>query len=344
MAVAVGQGVAVWDLLARKQLGPVYEGHTSEPTRIRVSVKGWIVTATDSDHSVRIWDAASTRQRRKFAVNAWVRDIALAPDASLLAASSFDDLVHVWNPDSGREIYRLAGHGEYGGHRTLRFLPDGKGLLSWGDDFYLRLWDMKNGKARFEHAIRPTGVQIPDDTDTASGKEEVLRMERRLGDALVTPDGQSFILDVAGRFHTFDTASGKERTSFPSANSLFDGTTLSPDGRTLLLSTYGSYQTKTHPVSLIDAGSGKVRQRHNLPGSLAGPVAFAPDGRVFATAVEEPDQQVFLYEVASGKVRHTIRGYRGRVRSLAFLPDGRRLVSGHLDSTLLIWDLTSKGR
>jgi len=337
LALASGRGVSVWDLLARKEIGPAYEGHASDPTHIVASGKGWIVTASD-DNTVRLWDTASTRQKRKFTVDAWVRDIDLSPDGKLLAASSFDDLVHVWNPHSGREIYRLAGHGEVGGYRTVRFLPGGKGLLSWGDDYYLRLWDMKTGKARFEHTIRPAGLKVPDEDDRRMGKEGFT-----LGHALVTPDGQSFILDIAGQFRTFDVASGKEMSAFASANSFSNGTAISPDGKALLLSTYGDYQIKNHPVSLIDAASGRVRQRHILPGSTAGPVAFSPDGRVFATSVAQPDEQILIYEVASGKVRHTLRGHRGRVSSLAFLPDGRRLVSGHGDSTLLIWDLTSKG-
>jgi WD40 repeat protein len=341
LAVAAGQGVRVWDLATRKELGPACVGHTSDPTHIVVSTKGLIVT-TGNDNTVRLWDAATTRQKRKFTVDGWVRAIALSPDANLLAASSFDDRVHVWNPHTGREIYRLAGHGELGGHRTLRFLPDGKGLLSWGDDFYLRLWNMKTGKAQFEHAIRPAGVTIPesDGDDRRSGKEDFMI---RLGNGLITPDARSFVLDIAGQFRTFDIKTGKETVKFASSESMSNQTAVSPDGKGLLLSAWGSYQIKNHPVFLMDASSGRVRQRLILPSSVGGPVAFSPDGRAFATSIDEPDGQILIYEVASGKVRHTIRGYRGRVGSLAFLPGGDRLVSGHGDSTLLIWDLTSKG-
>ena len=34
-----------------------------------------------------------------------------------------------------------------------------------------------------------------------------------------------------------------------------------------------------------------------------------------------------------------IEGFRGTVRSLAFLPDGKRLVSGMEDGSALVWDL-----
>ena len=92
-----------------------------------------------------------------------MRAVAVSPDGALVAGSSLDDAVYVWNSSSGRQIYRLAGHGRYGGRRDLSFFADSRGLASWGDDFYLRVWDMKTGKARLEHAIRPKGIEFPDD-------------------------------------------------------------------------------------------------------------------------------------------------------------------------------------
>lgn len=70
-------------------------------------------------------------------------------------------------------------------------------------------------------------------------------------------------------------------------------------------------------------------------------MAFSWDGRMFATATQEPHSRILVYEIATGKVRCTIRGYRGQVRSLAFLPGDRRLASGQSDSTVLIWNLRS---
>jgi WD40 repeat protein len=319
---------------SRKELGPKHEGHSGDPTHIIVSSKGFLVTASDdNDNSVRIWDTATSRQKREFRVDHWVRAIALSPDGNLLAASSLEDAVHLWNTGTGREIYRLAGHGRLGGRRTLSFLPDGKGLLSFGDDLYLRLWDMKSGKARFEHAIRPQGEKIPVDP-AGTGKEYLMNHA-------ITPDGKTFLLNLDRDCHLFDTASGKEKRKFPSVGDFSSHTTISPDSKFLLVSAYGSYPIMNHPVSLLSLSSGKVLQRLVLPGWKAGPVAFSADGRVFATSVQEPKDQILVFEVASGKVRYAIRGYRGQVRALAFLPDGLRLASGQTDSTLLIWDPTS---
>jgi WD40 repeat protein len=45
-------------------------------------------------------------------------------------------------------------------------------------------------------------------------------------------------------------------------------------------------------------------------------------------------------ETATGREVRKIDGFKGTVKSLAFMPDGKRLVSGMNDSSALIWDLT----
>jgi WD40 repeat protein len=116
---------------------------------------------------------------------------------------------------------------------------------------------------------------------------------------------------------------------------------VSPDGKYLLASASGDYRVGKHTVAFVELASGTTLQRHLLPGSSAGRVAFAADGRTFAATLDGPSSEFVLFETASGKERATIRGFRGRTRSLAFFPDGRRLASAQSDSTVLIWDLSS---
>jgi WD40 repeat protein len=59
-------------------------------------------------------------------------------------------------------------------------------------------------------------------------------------------------------------------------------------------------------------------------------------------SASQPGARVRIVELISGREAYRIEGFRGVVRSLAFLPDGRRLVTGMDDSTALIWDLTRK--
>ena len=75
---------------------------------------------------------------------------------------------------------------------------------------------------------------------------------------------------------------------------------------------------------------------------MYGPVAFSADGRMFATSSLRPNKEILLYETATGNhVRPNWRSTCGRVWSLAFFPDGRRLASGLGDGNVVIWDLSS---
>jgi WD40 repeat protein len=331
LAALQGDAVRIWDLASGKELAG-NEAHSQAPAHIVVGPSGLVVTA-GHDASVRLWDSATGRQLRKWSVGGWVRAIGLSPDARMVAASSMDDAVYVWDTRTGQEIYRLAGHGRLGGRRTLAFLAGG-GLLSWGDDFYLRAWDLKNGKARLEHAIRPSGVTIPDEADRRGMAAEPMMQSN----AAQSPDGKTFALDIAGNFHVFDTATGKEKLKFPSAGGLFGAIAISPDGQYLLAGTRAAGNQSA--LSLRELATGKVVRLIPLPGSSLGPVAFAADSRSFATA-NEIRGQILVYEVAGGGLRRTITGIPGQVRALAFLPDGRRLAAGLSDSTAMIWDLSA---
>lgn len=72
------------------------------------------------------------------------------------------------------------------------------------------------------------------------------------------------------------------------------------------------------------------------PGSAILSVAFSPDGKIVATAGD--DQQIHLFDAATGEARPSCRGHRHIVLAVAFSPDGKQLASGSADRTLRIWD------
>jgi WD40 repeat protein len=69
--------------------------------------------------------------------------------------------------------------------------------------------------------------------------------------------------------------------------------------------------------------------------------AFSPDGRTVVAAGD--DQTVWIWETATGKVLHKLRGHTATVRALDFAPDGRKVVTVGDDRTGIVWD-TSTGR
>ncbi|QJW99993.1 WD40 repeat domain-containing protein [Frigoriglobus tundricola] len=71
---------------------------------------------------------------------------------------------------------------------------------------------------------------------------------------------------------------------------------------------------------------------------------FSPDGKVFAVgapAGEGDGYAVRLYSWPTVQLLHTFTGHKGAISALAFSPDGKLLVSGSSDTTVIVWDLTS---
>ena len=73
------------------------------------------------------------------------------------------------------------------------------------------------------------------------------------------------------------------------------------------------------------------------PGSA---VTLSADGRQLATTgVSSGRASIIVFDLQTKKVTHTLLGHEGSIRSLAFSPDGLRLVSGSVDGSVRIWDL-----
>jgi WD40 repeat protein len=63
--------------------------------------------------------------------------------------------------------------------------------------------------------------------------------------------------------------------------------------------------------------------------------AFSHDGRLLALPC---DNQVLLFDLASGHLQRTLRGHSNHVLRVVFSPDSRTLVSTSLDGTVRRWD------
>jgi WD40 repeat protein len=74
--------------------------------------------------------------------------------------------------------------------------------------------------------------------------------------------------------------------------------------------------------------------RDGIMGARLNGLALSPDGERIVTA---SGRMVKVWSAASGRQLHALEGHKGDVLSVAISADGKRIVSGSLDSTVKVW-------
>jgi RNA polymerase sigma factor (sigma-70 family) len=270
-----------------------------------------------TDTSIEVWDPRQARLQRRFD-GGWdrVTDLCLADHGTKLFTAGPENEVRILDI-AGATPTRTLRVGPTPHSRQLAATPDGKQFaVAAGKS--VNVFDTQ------------TGRQIAD----LKGHEPFVTSLYFL------ENGKKLVVcSVDYQCHIWEPASGRKVKQFtliprdPKEQS-FSGyfTAISPDERRLAVG------TQNHTLSLWEVATGReIATFTKLPDGLC-PLAFSPDGRTLTWGGWN-DGPVYLMETASGKERRRLLGHKGRVVSLAYSADGKILVSGSLDTTILVWDV-----
>ncbi len=278
----------------------------------------------------------------------------LSPEAGKLEVALAD--LEKSPPTDTPAAAELKAVGEFiGPQRSInrvRFMPDGRSIVAVSDDPKLWVWDVPSGFLRNAFPIAPLSREVcvsPDGRLAAvGGKKDVelysLEDGKRLrtlslpgGEChgiVFTPDGR-FVIFCQGSTLTkqnLETFEYVAQAEAPHATTRSLGIT--PDGNRLITAANDGLVVVWDAKTFLPLTTFRGHVTKTL--SKTYDADITPDQRFAVSCSEEPS--LHLWDVETGAVVRSMVGHEEGIKSVRFLADGKRIVSGGYDATLRMWD------
>ena len=213
------------------------QGFTAHLWQTKISSDGRFLIATGDTGpkgAIRVWELATGKQVQELVPGGdpWFHTARFLPDSKHVVSSYLQEKdLHLWDIATGKIVRKFVGHTTL--NPEFAVSPNGKRLLSWGNDKTVRIWDVETGKElrRLEgHTDKAAGVFSPDGTriltfssdntlrlwDAATGKQlKKLEGHTEPPNGCFAPDGKhalSYSLDETIRLWNLET--GQEVRQF----------------------------------------------------------------------------------------------------------------------------------
>ena len=174
--VTAGQDATarVWDAETGDQLAPL-SGHRGAVNAATFMPGGRRVVTAGEDGTVRLWSVRGGPPQKTFRLlrDGGVIDVAVSPDGTRLAVP-LDETARVLDAESGRTMTVIRDHN--GTVFSASFSPDGRTLVTGGQDLTVRLFELPGGRplgVLAGHSDHPNSAEFsPDGTAVVTAGED----------------------------------------------------------------------------------------------------------------------------------------------------------------------------
>jgi WD40 repeat protein len=296
-----------------------------------------------------------SRSRELAAVALWEIDndperailIALEGVQSEPTLEAMDNLRQALAASQVRAVLR----GHQGRVNRVHFSPDGKQMMTTGDDGTARLWDSFTGKelekldrgsilgARF---VQPGPfVVIAGENNSAAvwDVEENRQLAVLAGHtgpilrAQFSPDGRRVATISAETVRVWDVGTQQSLAVLQGPPEGFLNATFSSDGTRLATTDWGNR------ARIWDIATGKEIATLDGHEEVIVSIVFGQNDKRLATASRDDTARV--WDAASGELLAELRGHGADVVAAGFSPDGKRVLTASMDGTARLWNGTN---
>jgi len=228
--------------------------------------------------------------------------LAFSPDGNHLISGSYDKTARIWDVRTRKTTHILKGHTD--AIYAMEFSPDGTQVVTGSDDNTLKLWNAKSGSL----------------IETLKGHNGEVRS------VAFTPDGEYLISGSEDNtIRMWNRKTGKFIKTLASQNRSAGSLSVSPDGTMVLAGASIGSGKRVNNVFSIPSGEKLASFTKNTNIVLA--TDISPDGRTAATGGGDA-QEIYLWDLTTGKVKHKMVGKGKKIWSVGFAKDGRSIAWG----------------